>query len=44
MSDGSAERKLFAYVARYRAEYPSSAAAPEVKEIITSHLKGFQAK
>jgi hypothetical protein len=34
--------KLFAHVARYRAEYPSSAVVPEVRDIIASHLKQFR--
>jgi len=42
MSNEAADRKLFAHVARYRAEYPSSAPIPEVKETIASHLKEFQ--
>jgi hypothetical protein len=44
MGDDTSERKLFARVARYRAEYPSPAPTPEVKETIASHLKGFQAQ
>jgi len=40
--DDAIDDKLFARVARYRIEYPSSAPAPEVSDAITSHLKGFQ--
>jgi hypothetical protein len=42
--DDAADRKLFARVARYRAEYASASDMPEVSTIITSHLKGFQAQ
>jgi hypothetical protein len=44
MRDDTAENKLFAQVARYRVEYPSSERAPAVKETIAAHLKGFQAQ
>jgi hypothetical protein len=40
-SSDANDRKLFAHVARYRSEYPSSA-PEEVRDIIRSHLKGFQ--
>jgi hypothetical protein len=43
-SDSSVERKLFATVARYRAEHPTTAVDPEVRETIASHLKTFQAQ
>jgi hypothetical protein len=36
------DRKLFSHVALYRSEYPSSTPVPEVRDIIKSHLKGFQ--
>jgi hypothetical protein len=42
--DSSVERKLFATVARYRAEYPTTAVDPDVRETIASHLKTFQAQ
>jgi hypothetical protein len=41
-SSDAADRKLFGHVARYRSEYPSSDRVPEVRDAITSHLKGFQ--
>src|SRR5215813_6692747 len=41
-NDPSVERKLFASVARYRVEHPTTAADPEVREAISSHLKPFQ--
>ena len=44
MSDDAAERKLFAHVARYRAEYPTATPIPEVRKTITAHLKRFQAQ
>jgi hypothetical protein len=40
-SSDANDRKLFARVARYRSEYQSSA-PEEVRDIIRSHLKGFQ--
>jgi hypothetical protein len=43
-SDSSVERKLFASVARYRVEHPTTAADSEVREAISSHLKTFQAQ
>lgn len=43
MRDDAVERVLFAHVARYRVEHPSSERVPEVKETIAAHLKGFQA-
>jgi hypothetical protein len=41
-SNDAADRKLFGRVASYRSEYPSSHAVPEIRDAITSHLKGFQ--
>ena|SRR5258708_5165918 len=43
-NDSTVERKLFASVARYRVEHPTTAADPEVRDAISSHLKTFQAQ
>jgi hypothetical protein len=43
-SNDAADRKLFGRVASYRSEYPSSHAVPQVRDAITSHLKGFQSE
>ena len=42
MRDPAVERTLFAAVARYRAQHPTTAAPANVREIITSHLRSFQ--
>jgi hypothetical protein len=41
-NDSSIERKLFATVARYRVEHPTTAVDLEIRETISSHLKTFQ--
>ena len=42
IGNDSADRKLLAQVARYRMEYPTQEANAKVRDIITSHLKGYQ--
>jgi hypothetical protein len=42
MRDPTVERTLFATVASYRTEHPTTAQGADVREIISSHLRSFQ--